>query len=801
MLVGRAPLVPQQSNVPVSTDHSHPLASISSPTTIDEEENLPPRGTASQLAKKYLFQTKKGSGGGPRGAGFGNTSFSLSKAFSESLRPATSNAAQTSSLLELSADAADDTASELSGDRSFPSPISPRRSPQRCADGSNASQSSSDSSDFAVHLTDLTFNGNPDSEGEDEERSLHFSALNDNNELAESGDQHLHEYRKSVKQDDVGIEKDGDVLDVIDASFENGPSEYELSDPRDTKKDTVELTAQSSVGSRRSQARSINEVPLVSRSGYVPLQVDGTAPTYSLVELDGVEGRDASLQAIDEHGAPADDPPSTIALSSKPSLESGREHLNEARNELAWLRMELASVQELSQKHMAAAQTLKQQCLEAEEAYRAAHQEADAFKQKWHAAENQIKLAERASVNEVHRLSSELKRMREELHAKDEKIQALTQSRGAVSEEDASAMAEMIELLGLEKEELTQALHLEKAKTFRNEADFRMFERKIRSLQDQNNRLHAESERLRIDLRRLQYEGQTSSAPSDADGFYKNRLEEALLDNESLRALLESSGARIDPSSQPRFPSAAPSVRPTENGQVYPFLDANASTRRPPLTPQTSTLHRAKSFTAWGSETLPAPPSQYQAGDRAAFDRKFKDYEQPTTPRSTTPATSTTPAAMTPAAMRVVRGSSSALSPDNPFSSARDHRTTAGWPDSTASSPSRRRARPLSEQQQPSASTSPGVRSFSHPNASAISFGPPAHQQTAEYASLRDQLNDELAALTARKASLASEMSRIPISGGTGRVRQRKEEIDAELDQVTQMMSTVRRRMRETGVL
>ncbi|KAJ3155488.1 hypothetical protein HDU89_006451 [Geranomyces variabilis] len=811
MLSQRSPLVPQKTNVLAGTNPSHPLASsISSPKTIDEE-NLPPRETTSQLAKNYLFQTKKGRGGGPRGAaGLGNTSFFLSKAFSDSLRPAvtpqvSANAAEKTIQLEPSTDAANQAvASQRLEDRS-PSPISPRRSTgkspadDRRDDGaSSASQSSSDSSDFAVHLADLTFNGTPEPDGEGEDHSLHYSALNDEDSTARDEDQEEELYRQSIRhKNGVGLATHGEVLDMNSTSFDSRLSKSVLLDTPGANHVRVERSPERNLDSYPPETRSLNEMPLESRSGYVPLQADEAPETFALVTLDTMRDARASLQVLDDRMPPSDDPPPTDASNSKLLLgDQLREELSQARRELAWLRNELASGEQASEQHYADAQNFKKQLLAAEEACRTEQRNASIFEQKWRAAEDLIKLAERGLTDEIKRLSSELERLREESLAKDREIQGLRQQKSVVSEEDANAMAEMIDLLGHEKEELTQALHFEKAKTFRNEADFRMFERKIRSLQEQNSRLQTESERLRVDLRRLQYEGQAASSQSDADGFYKQRLEEALLDNEALRALLESSP-------QSRVPAVAPPARPVETAQVYPFIDASASTRRPPSAPQAqgTTLHRAKSFAAWGPEPRTAPPPQqpyYQPGDRDAFDRKLKGYEKATTSRLSTPAPSATMAAMTPAPTRVVRGSSSALSPDNPFS-------TVAWPDSAGAPPSRRRARPLSESQMTSAASSPlpgsAVRNFSQSNASAISFGPPAHQQTAEYADMRDQLNEELAALTARQASLASELSRIPISGGTGRVRQRKEEIDVELDQVTQMMSTVRRRMRENGVL
>ncbi|KAJ3176302.1 hypothetical protein HDU87_005344 [Geranomyces variabilis] len=817
MLSQRSPLVPQKTNLPGGINLS---ASISSPKTIDEE-NLPPRGTASQLAKNYLFQTKKGRGGGPRGAaGLGNPSYFLSKAFSDSLRPAatpqvSANAAENTVQLEPSTANADQAvASQRLEDRS-PSPISSRDSPRqspthdrRDGGASSASQSSSDSSDFAVHLADLTFNGSPGPD-EEEDHSLHYSALNDDDSTTRDDHDPEEEFnRQGMRQNGVGLAKTGNVLDMNNTSFESRLSNSLSLDPPGANHIRVERSPERILDSYPPEVRPLKEIPLESRSGYVPLQAEDTPETLNLVKLDTMNDGRASLRILDDRTPSASDPSPTNASTSKVLLDNqSSEELSQARRELAWLRNELASAEQASEQHHADAQKFKKQLLAAEEACGAEQRNAIAFDQKWRAAEGQIKLVERGSIDEITRLSSELERLREDSLAKDREIQGLRQQKSVVSEEDANAMAEMIDLLGHEKEELMQSLHFEKAKTFRNEADFRMFERKIRSLQEQNSRLQTETERLRVDLRRLQYEGQIASSQSEADGFYKQRLEEALLDNEALRALLESSTPR-EP--QPRIPAAAPTPRPMETAQVYPFLDASASTRRPPSAPQAPgpTLHRAKSFAAWGSETRAAPPPQqpyYHPGDRDVFDRKLKGYENPTTTRPTTPATSATMAAMTPATKRVVRGSSSALSPDNPFSTVRDLRTAA-WPDSAAPTPSRRRARPLSESQMPSASSSPlpgsaAARNFSQSNASAISFGPPPHQQTAEYADMRDQLNEELAALTARKASLASEMSRIPISGGTGRVRQRKEEIDVELDQVTQMMSTVRRRMRENGVL
>ncbi|KAJ3039211.1 hypothetical protein HK097_002898 [Rhizophlyctis rosea] len=65
---------------------------------------------------------------------------------------------------------------------------------------------------------------------------------------------------------------------------------------------------------------------------------------------------------------------------------------------------------------------------------------------------------------------------------------------------------------------------------------------------------------------------------------------------------------------------------------------------------------------------------------------------------------------------------------------------------------------------------------------------------------LSKELNAELTGLRSEKSKLESEMSRIPASGGLGKVRRRKEELESQLDDIDRKLGAVRKRMKDLGM-
>ncbi|KAI9358315.1 hypothetical protein DFJ73DRAFT_166953 [Zopfochytrium polystomum] len=90
----------------------------------------------------------------------------------------------------------------------------------------------------------------------------------------------------------------------------------------------------------------------------------------------------------------------------------------------------------------------------------------------------------------------------------------------------------ILEQTRIDNADLRDALMLEKSRTAKNEKEFQLFARKVKSLQEQNSELLAENDALRSELRKLQYEGATSKEASE---FYKQRMSQLLYDNESLK--------------------------------------------------------------------------------------------------------------------------------------------------------------------------------------------------------------------------------------------------------------------------
>ncbi|KAJ3025354.1 hypothetical protein HK097_006698, partial [Rhizophlyctis rosea] len=85
----------------------------------------------------------------------------------------------------------------------------------------------------------------------------------------------------------------------------------------------------------------------------------------------------------------------------------------------------------------------------------------------------------------------------EEAHA--EAVEARKQEKAL--HEELSAVRNELGQARLENDELLEMLRDERVKNSRNEADFRLFSKKIKTLQDANTEMRQEAEQLRSELR------------------------------------------------------------------------------------------------------------------------------------------------------------------------------------------------------------------------------------------------------------------------------------------------------------
>ncbi|KAJ3298182.1 hypothetical protein HK104_011032 [Borealophlyctis nickersoniae] len=380
-------------------------------------------------------------------------------------------------------------------------------------------------------------------------------------------------------------------------------------------------------------------------------------------------------------------------------------------------------------------------------------------------------------------LRKQVEDLQDQLHAlkaEDEEVRNQLfdlQNKEHAAAEERKMLLQVAEQVKMERDEACALLEEEKAKGFRNEADFRLFSRKIRTLQDTNTELRQEVEQLRVELRKYQYEA-ASAAPDNDSTFYKDRLEQALFDNESLRALIEEMKREND-----SLKSGASS--PQTHSQPHPrTLTTRASASN--LSPQheSHVLHNRRSVPSLGGRPWTSPESsgpQFTLGrqqawgpdnnERAAFQERMRRYEEETGSVSNTSND---------------RGSdvSSGVGPRSQWNSSNASPGSSG-------SYSRRDAGTLRRGMgMVGAVGSDGSKSA---NGREMLSG-------EEYMELRAKLNAELSRLQDEKAKLTSEMSRIPTSGGLGRVRRRREELEARLDDVDGKLGAVRMRMKEMGM-
>ncbi|KAJ3064715.1 hypothetical protein HDU98_011899, partial [Podochytrium sp. JEL0797] len=367
---------------------------------------------------------------------------------------------------------------------------------------------------------------------------------------------------------------------------------------------------------------------------------------------------------------------------------------------------------------------------------------------------------------------------------------------------------------------LHQVLVQEKAKTAHNDAEFRLFGAKMRGLQDALSELRTENDALRVELRKLQYEGNAASTEKDA--YYKAKVDQLKLDNESLCAVIDSlsSNQRHVPASttphssrttngQPPSPTAyppftnphashsphhiapphqqqhrtsttplqhrttttvtamsapvvrkhsMPDFRHTSNN-IFPGAVESASSARGGNSSATTTPSTTPVKTAWQQQRPPSSVGSLNVGDRDRFLDKLRRYEEESEEEEEGGDSE-----MISSARMFGRsvGSSGMRPPD-----VGPPRSMRNWNEG---------ASPMGGQWREEGGRAGGVPVMAVARESGM------REEGGEYGVVKGEMDERLKGLMERKAALTSELQKIPINSGSS--RRRKEQLDDELDVV-----------------
>ncbi|KAJ3109653.1 hypothetical protein HDU97_003130 [Phlyctochytrium planicorne] len=355
------------------------------------------------------------------------------------------------------------------------------------------------------------------------------------------------------------------------------------------------------------------------------------------------------------------------------------------------------------------------------------------------------------------------------------------------SREEQSRLIEVLKDLKAENTEYRELLEQEKAKNARAEDEFRMFSRKLRNLQDSNSGLRTENEQLRLDLRKLQYE----AGANDESKFYKERLEQALYDVESLKALSKSLSEQNDSlrnmletrSGISSFSNEGHSSPSSQRFPSYNYGDSSPGRhglRRP------ASAYQLKS--AWDSGPRDPYEDTVSESDKSRFQQKMRMLEQDST-NPTDPFLSQN-------------------EPDNESSVMPNFNRSIG----AGSQAIRRSSNPLTWAEPPSplartagsvsASSTPKLRvRNSSESVAALLSGTVGDKSISDYAAVKDDLERQLKNLMDQKGALTGELQRIPTSGTGSGFRKKQEDIDNKLDEVERQIGALKMKMRNMHML
>ncbi|KAI8817171.1 uncharacterized protein EV422DRAFT_257978 [Fimicolochytrium jonesii] len=315
----------------------------------------------------------------------------------------------------------------------------------------------------------------------------------------------------------------------------------------------------------------------------------------------------------------------------------------------------------------------------------------------------------------------------------------------------------VIEALHHEKEDLYERLKAADVAKSTGEQSFRIFSRRLRTMQEQLNSAHEETETIRAELRRMQYEA--PNAPiSNGDGFFREKLEEVQSENAALRRMVEemrhdtttdaghptTPSSRISTAPPSRVPSAFTSRTHSPALSRAKSMSVTAWDQHPYTRQDSSPYATSPYATTATSPYATTSPTDHQ---RRSFAEKMRLYESdPHLPAvAAAPLTASSSPRMSP------RMSASVLSADNPFANPGRRAEVAGGVYTAHKGRAGHTGEAWADGHSPGHGFSP-AKGNTLAGGTPVTPTPPAAQNG--YLQTRDELNRELAALAATKAAV-----------------------------------------------
>ncbi|KAJ3231670.1 hypothetical protein HDU78_007584 [Chytriomyces hyalinus] len=437
-------------------------------------------------------------------------------------------------------------------------------------------------------------------------------------------------------------------------------------------------------------------------------------------------------------------------------------------------------------------------------------------------------------AQKIESLQIEMQQMMDDKKSCDEHILQLQTELEEATHRDQMQSNQIKQILAIleqsneERSTIHEQLVQEKAKNARSEEEFRLFSKKLRSLQEIISELRVENDELRTELRKLQYEGHAST---ERDDYYRSKLEQARFDNESLRAVITSlttqasgndfrpaSSASSNSNSPLPFRAAVTSSAPLDvespfrrkqsmpnlRGGVPPNGVQFNSTFTPPVKKHAWSSSSSSSFSSPSrsatrfangvSGGFRATPNQ---SDRERFMDKLRRYEEEEEDDDENVSELHAQISL------LENGTSSKQHPQQQHQQQQQHalqerRSVKSFDGSQVGAllgsgnrdDGGRGRNPAGE----NGTMNGGFRRMSTGSDSIEGAN------SVDYIALREEFDAQLKVLMERKASLTSELQRIPTSSGASR-RRRKEQLDDELDSVEKAIGACRMKMRNANLL
>ncbi|KAJ8328194.1 hypothetical protein QVD99_000712 [Batrachochytrium dendrobatidis] len=406
---------------------------------------------------------------------------------------------------------------------------------------------------------------------------------------------------------------------------------------------------------------------------------------------------------------------------------------------------------------------------------------------------------------------------------------------------------ELISQQRIDIDELTNRLKHEKTQNERHEADFRLFSHKIHTQQDRISELMMENETLKSSLRKLQYESVSPTQVTTNESFYRERLEHALYDNESLKLMI--SRMRSDGGHSAGSNSLARESNTLCN--AWDEIPHQASRATPTPSILASDTQQCNIDHEEPEHTTPSSSRRIRATTAYGFEDHITNPENDVNSRSQSSLSQThlscISGANTPYRSGLTEGVrvKDTITP-SPTQSALNlnRRASQAWAAQSPSTESPGMKLPLHTHHHSGrdptsinltsrfAAVQSGARRFS--TNSIVPSSPLSHEADQghhndrrtpvgdwgqrdsehdssgksesllhEFISKRKTLDKELRSLSEEKSRLTFELSRIPASSGGGgnKSRKRLDEIEESLDVVDRKMAAVRKQMKQIGIL